>query len=56
MDKCKLNQMTHVYILTYIGGSFRYRQVGADAPGSSVVVPFTAAAVGPCGVVFTFTA
>lgn len=43
-------------ILTYICCSFGYREVGAHTPGSSVVVPLTAAAVRPCGVVFTLTA
>lgn len=43
-------------ILTYICRSFGYREVGAHTPGSSVVVLLTAAAVGPCGVVFTLTA
>lgn len=42
--------------LTYICCSFGYRQVGAHTPGSSVVVPLAAAAVWPCGVVFTLTA
>lgn len=43
-------------ILTYICRSFGYREVGAHTPGSSVVVLLTAAAVWPCGVVFTLTA
>lgn len=43
-------------ILTYICSSFGYREVGAHTPGSSMVVPLTAAAVWPCGVVFTLTA
>lgn len=57
---CQANYHLHVSrnqdVLTYICSSFGNREVGADTPGSSVIMPLTAAAVWPCGVVFTLTA
>lgn len=43
-------------VLTYICSSFGYGQVGADAPGSPVVVLLAAAAVRPRGVVLALAA
>lgn len=42
-----------VCVLTDIGGAFRYGQIGAGAPRPALVIPLTAATVGPGGVVFT---
>lgn len=56
---CKANlyvlNIINTSILTYICSSFGNREVGAHTPGSSVVVPLTAAAVWSCGVMFTLT-
>lgn len=43
-------------VLTDICGALGYGQVRASAPRSPLVVPLTAATVGPSGVVFTLTA
>lgn len=48
--------MYSVYILTDVGGAFGDGQVGADAPGSALVVFFAAGAVRTRGVVLTLTA
>lgn len=45
-----------VCVLTDIGGAFRYGQIGAGAPRPALVIPLTAATVGPGGVVFALTA
>lgn len=42
-----------VCVLTDISRALRYRQVGTSTPRSPLVIPLTAAAVGPSGVVFT---
>lgn len=50
------HSITSASILTYICSSFGYREVRPHTPSSSMVVLLTAAAVWPCGVVFTLTA
>lgn len=45
-----------VGVLTYIRSAFRDGQVGAGTPRSALVVPLTAATIGPGGVVLTLAA